>query len=443
MIDPLRQQQLDELEEGEICHDILTNSRNELYLNFRYLDVALSSLGFLADRAGRGVETDGFLIYYQPEHLMSMYKRGRVLINRAFLHMVFHCLLGHMDTRGKRAVPYWNLACDIAIESIIDEFYVKNVYRHQSVYRREVYAKLKEKLRVLTAEGIYKSLQDMDLTEEEYERMTAEFYVDNHEHWEREEDPRIRQERQNKWQNNREKMQTEMESFGEKDAEDSRSLLEAVRVENRERYDYKQFLRRFSVLREENEVDQDSFDYVFYTYGMELYGNMPLIEPLEYSEERKLREMVIVLDTSASCSRGLCAWFLSAVRDILCRERLFFEQFRLHILQCDCEVQQDALVTNLEEFQWYLEHLELYGGGGTDFRPAFRHVDRLIEEGKLERLGGVLYFTDGYGVFPEEAPPYPVTFVMLQYRCDDINIPRWAKTLVLDAEKPGSEEQWI
>ena len=170
---------------------------------------------------------------------------------------------------------------------------------------------------------------------------------------------------------------------------------------------------------------------------------MPLIEPLEYSEERKLREMVIVLDTSASCSRGLCAWFLSAVRDMLCRERLFFEQFRLHILQCDCEVQQDALVTNLDEFQWYLEHLELYGGGGTDFRPAFRHVDRLIEEGKLERLGGVLYFTDGYGVFPEEAPPYPVTFVMLQYRCDDINIPRWAKTLVLDAEKPGSEEQWI
>ena len=169
MIDPLRQQQLDELEEVEICHDILTNSRNELYLNFRYLDVALSSLGFLADRAGRGVATDGFLIYYQPEHLMSMYKRGRVLINRAFLHMVFHCLLGHMDTRGKRAVPYWNLACDIAIESIIDEFYVKNVYRHQSVYRREVYAKLKEKLRVLTAEGIYKSLQDMDLTEEEYE----------------------------------------------------------------------------------------------------------------------------------------------------------------------------------------------------------------------------------------------------------------------------------
>lgn len=130
--DPVRQQQLDELAEVEICHEILTNSRNELYLNFRYLDVALSGLGFEADRAGRGVGTDGFLIYYQPEHLMSMYQRGRVLVNRAYLHMLFHCIFDHMDMRGKRGVEYWNLACDIAMESILDEFYVKSVYRHRS-----------------------------------------------------------------------------------------------------------------------------------------------------------------------------------------------------------------------------------------------------------------------------------------------------------------------
>ena len=139
----------------------------------------------------------------------------------------------------------------------------------------------------------------------------------------------------------------------------------------------------------------------------------------------------------------MTSWFLRAVHDILLRERLFFDRFRLHILQCDCEVQQDALVTNLDEFQWYLDHLELYGGGGTDFRPAFRHIDELVESGEFARLGGVLYFTDGYGVFPETAPDYPVAFVMLQYRYDDINIPRWATKLILDAEKPGRDEGWI
>ena len=55
----------------------------------------------------------------------------------------------------------------------------------------------------------------------------------------------------------------------------------------------------------------------------------------------------------------------------------------------------------------------------------------------------VLYFTDGYGVFPEREPAYPVAFVMLRYRYDDINIPRWAIRLVLDADKPGRDEGWI
>ena len=140
------------------------------------------------------------------------------------------------------------------------------------------------------------------------------------------------------------------------------------------------------------------------------------------------------------------ARLLSALRTFyryLLRERLIFDRFHLHILQCDCEVQQDTLVTNLEEFQWYLDHLELYGGGGTDFRPALRRIDELVACGELPHLGGVLYFTDGYGVFPEREPAYPVAFVMLRYRYDDINIPRWAIRLVLDADKPGRDEGWI
>ena len=33
-------------------------------------------------------------------------------------------------------------------------------------------------------------------------------------------------------------------------------------------------------------------------YGMELYGNMPLVEPLEYKETDRVREFVIAIDTS-------------------------------------------------------------------------------------------------------------------------------------------------
>lgn len=435
MIDPIRQRQLDELEEIQICHDILTNARNELYLNFRYLDAALCSLGFEGDYSGQGVGTDGFRIFYRPEHLTAMYRRGRVFINRAYLHMVFHCLFCHMDTRGKRGEEYWNLACDIAMESIIDEFYVRHVYRHQSPYRREVYAKLREKLRVLTAEGIYRALQDMNLTEEEYGRMAAEFYVDNHEYWERQQDPKMRQERQNLWQDNRDKMQTEMESYGTEDSDNSRNLLESVRVENRERYDYKQFLRKFAVLREENEVDQDSFDYVFYTYGMSLYGNMPLIEPLESKEVHRIEDFVIVVDTSMSCSGELVRRFLEETYAVLCESESYFRRINVHIIQCDEEIRSDETITSREEMEAYMESFTISGQGGTDFRPAFEYVNGLMNQGAFKNLKGLLYFTDGKGVYPVRMPAYDTAFIFIEGQYEDLSVPPWAIKIILTQEE--------
>lgn len=442
MIDPVKQRQLDELAEVEICHDILTNARNELYLNFRYLDIALSGFEYAADRTIPGIETDGFVIYYQPEYLFSLYQRKRVSINRAYLHMVFHCLFCHMDSREARAAEYWNLACDIAIESILDGFYVKSVYRHQSPYRREIYGRFSEKLKVLTAEGIYKCLQDMNLTASQYEKMASEFYVDSHVRWEQDKSPSIPLERQTKWQNIREKMETEMESFGEKDAESSKNLLDQVKIENRERYDYRKFLRKFSVLREEPEIDPDSFDYVFYTYGMSLYKNMPLIEPLETKEVFKIEDFVIVIDTSMSVSGELVQNFLQETYGVLSESESYFRKINIHIIQCDEEVRSDVTITSSEEMKDYMEHFTLNGFGGTDFRPAFEYVNGLLNKGAFKKLRGLLYFTDGKGIYPVKMPPYDTAFVFMEDQYEDISVPGWAMKVVLtpeDLEVRGQE----
>lgn len=442
MIDPVKQRQLDELAEVEICHDILTNARNELYLNFRYLDIALSSFEYAADRAIPGIETDGFVIYYQPEYLFSLYQQKRVSINRAYLHMVFHCLLCHMNFRGTRAAEYWNLACDIAIESILDSFYVKSVYRHQSPYRREIYGRLSEKLKVLTAEGIYKCLQDMNLTASQYEKMAAEFYVDSHARWEQDKSPNIPVERQTKWQNIREKMETEMESFGENNAESPKNLLDQVKIENRERYDYRKFLRKFAVLREVPEIDPDSFDYVFYTYGMSLYKNMPLIEPLETKEVFKIEDFVIVIDTSMSVSGELVQSFLQETYGVLSESESYFRKINIHILQCDEEVRSDVTITSREEMEDYMEHFTLNGFGGTDFRPAFEYVNGLLNKGAFKKLRGLLYFTDGKGIYPVKMPPYDTAFVFMEDQYEDISVPGWAMKVVLtpeDLEVRGQE----
>ena len=180
MIDPVRDRQLRELDAVTICTEILADARNELYMNMRFLDVALSSLTFQADPGCAGVGTDGYGIFYRPEYLMGLYRRGRAYVNRAYLHMVLHCLFCHLDTRGKRAEDYWNLACDIAMESIIDGMYQKCLHVPLSPYRREIYMRLKKDLKVMTAEGVYRKLQEMELNEGQYQRMAAEFLVDDH-----------------------------------------------------------------------------------------------------------------------------------------------------------------------------------------------------------------------------------------------------------------------
>lgn len=441
MIDPTRHRQLEELDMVNLCVQIFHDARNELYLNMHFLDVSLSCLGYEASAKTRSIGTDGFLIYYNPDYVFGRYRQGRMWINRAYLHMVFHCLFCHMDTRGRRAKEYWNLACDIAMESVIDDMHKKCLHVPPSPFRRETYLRLKKRLTVLTAEGIYDVLQKMNLSEKEYNRLVAEFLVDDHEFWYEEESRKQSQPRQNQWKDNRETMQTEMEAFAQEAAEDAKSLMEQVQVENRERYDYKKFLRRFSVLREEIQVDEDSFDYVYYTYGLSMYGNMPLIEPLESKEVHRIEDFVIVIDTSMSCSGELVRRFLEETYSVLCESESYFKKINVHIIQCDDKVQEDRVIRNREEMEAYMNAFTIIGQGGTDFRPAFAYVDQLRNQGAFRRLRGLLYFTDGKGIFPVKRPVYDTAFVFMQEQYSDISVPAWAIKLILEPEDIGAREE--
>lgn len=436
MIDPTRHRQLQELDVVGLCTRILQNSRNELYLNMRYLDLSLSSLGFEMDPACRGLGTDGFVIYYHGEYLCDLYRRGRVLVNRAYLHMVLHCLFCHMDTMGRREGRMWNLSCDIAAESVIDGLYLKCVHIQTPPFRMDWYGRLRQRLQVLNAEGVYKTLEEMKLTERQLERLEAEFLVDDHQYWQLPPDaPKTGVVRQNQWSNNREKLQTEMETMGNQQDEDTKSLLEQVQVENRSRYDYRRFLQKFSVLREEMQVDEDSFDYVFYTYGLSLYGNMPLVEPLESKEVSRIEDFVLVIDTSMSCSGDLVRRFLEETYSVLCQSDSYFKKTNIHIIQCDDQVQQDRRITCRQEMEEYMQEFSIIGQGGTDFRPAFEYVNQMLGRGEFHRLKGLLYFTDGEGIYPVKRPVYDTAFVFVKEQYTDISVPAWAMKVILEPEQ--------
>ncbi len=441
-VSPIYTERVGEEEVYSVCTEILQNARNEIYLSMRFLDVSLSSLYFTPDPTVYGVATDGLNLFYNPPQLAALYRKSRVLVNRVYLHSVLHCLFCHLWNRKKRAEDYWNLACDIAVESIIDSLYRSCVHVPPTSARRDIYGRLQKKITVFNAESVYKALQELGLSRAEYEHFAAEFYRDDHGKWGRDNQkpnsPQV-QNKKDEWDDKREKMQVEMEAFANEATDDDKDLMNQLAVENRERYNYKEFLRKFSVLKETVQVDPDAFDYVFYNYGMELYGNMPLIEPMETKEIRRIEDFVIVIDTSASCSGDLVRKFLEETYSVLAQSESFFKKVNIHIIQCDDKVREDVLIEKHEDLLQYMEHLELHGLGGTDFRPAFMHVDQMIKDQKFKKLKGLLYFTDGYGTFPVKMPVYDVAFVFMQENYNDADVPPWAMKIILSPEDIGEE----
>ncbi len=423
------------LEKTEVCNEILQDAKNELYLNMRFLDVALNSLTLQPTFEISTYATDGTLFYYQIPHLIEQYKVGNVMVNRAYLHSIFHCLFGHVWKEAGEDKSLWNLACDIAMESVVDSLKVRCLRLPPKPYRRAVYDGLLKKIRVLTAEGIYRLMIQADLDPRMVARLIQEFYVDDHSFWENEKEKKSRgMPNENRWEDIREKMETEMQTFAKEAAEDSKGLLEQLSVENREKYDYKSFLRKFCVLKEEMLVDMDSFDYIFYNYGMELYGNMPLIEPQETKEVNRIEDFVIAVDTSMSCKKELIQKFLEETYSVLSESESFYRKFRVHIIQCDEKVQSDVVITNAKELEEYMAHFEIKGFGGTDFRPVFTYVNRLLAEKKFHKLKGLIYFTDGYGRYPLKKPLYDTAFVFLKEDYLDVDVPPWAIKLILGEE---------
>jgi predicted metal-dependent peptidase len=431
----------------EIGLEILNTARNELYLNLPYLDVALCSLTFQPGGETCFVATDGERLVYDGSYLADRFLRSRTLVNRLYLHVILHCMLRHLSKKRGRESALWDIACDIAVESILDSLdYPCLGTAGSEPKRRSLYGAFLRDMPVLTAEGIYRTLQRRRLSDYERARLQKEFFADDHGLWDPEQKncQEQSQRQDEKWKDVSEKAQTGLETVLAGAAAGGEAVYEQIKVASREGVDYRAFLRRFALPREVMEVDGDSFDYIFYTYGLRLYGNLPLVEPPETKEEKRIEDFVIAVDTSMSTSGELVRQFLSCTYSILRSTESFSRKVNIRILQCDDRIRADRTIHDLDQLQAYMEHFELAGGSATNFCPVFEHVERLRAEGAFTRLCGLIYFTDGMGIYPKRRPPYDVAFVMMEKPTVEVEVPPWAIRLTLtegELERAGKSKE--
>ncbi len=413
--------------EAEMAVKVIDYIRSELYMKLRYMQVALSALVPKEASQIRAFATDGEFLYFPPEHLLSVFRTNPDFLIRAYLHTILHCIFSHLWIGGNRDRELWHTACDIAVEYTIDGLRIPGITRILNRNRRLLYEELSGKERRISAALIYRLL----LLKEETERRTLaeEFFTDDHCFWpkERKENAGIWAEKpdaEKKWDKIARQTDLNRRRNGEEEKEGEELFAAQLRAE-KSRRNYADFLRKFSVMHEEMHVDLEEFDLSYYSFGLRHYGNMPLIEPLESREAVKIREFVIAIDTSDSTGGELVAGFLKETAAILMQSDCFFLQSRIRILQCDNQIRSDVEIRSERELSAFLDHFTLSGGGGTDFRPVFSHIDKLIDEGALKHLSGLLYFTDGKGIYPKKKPSYRTAFLFLE-DYEDEKVPSWA-----------------
>lgn len=141
--------------------------------------------------------------------------------------------------------------------------------------------------------------------------------------------------------------------------------------------------------------EQCADDWNWLQPAMEYEGSGFILPSLA---SERVGSIVFATDTSGSINAEMLAQFQTEKQ--VCLDEM--RPKRLVDIYCD------SRISKIEEYGvGDTITKQCPGGGGTDFRPVFAHIEKMDKPPKA-----LVYLTDLYGSFPAEAPDYPVIWVV-------------------------------
>lgn len=373
----------------DLCLQIWNLTREQLSVKYPFLRSFLWYFTFRTSTETTTAGTDGSVIYFSHDFLLHTFRETPHQLEHFLLHTVGHCLLLHTIQEQTEDSATRKKNSDSAVEAFFKEPYPAPFWDDHHFWNTAVNQNFLSRIALTLS-----SLTGVSGTG----------------------------------------------SYGNgSKGNSSGELSEELAIRNTGTYDFTHFLKQFARQGEEIKTDIESFDYIPYLYGLEHYGNIPLIEHLEYQEVNRLEELVIAIDTSGSCSLDTVRKFMEETYSILSNHENFFRKMNVYVIQCDSFIQDMAHITSEQDWQDYLKNLTIHGRGGTDFRPVFEYVEELRAKKELKDLKGLLYFTDGDGIYPEIPTDYKTAFVFYKEKEQHQKVPAWAACLTLDTERSNEK----
>jgi predicted metal-dependent peptidase len=321
--------------------------------------------------------TDGDRIYVNPDFFARMTRPEQ---SSVLLHEVLHAALLHVTRRGSRDPLVWNIAADIVVNGIItDEGYplpeggVQDaMLKHYGV--EEVYEKLFDKAEVIQLTAV-----EADLLEGPPEDAEGGAHAPKG----APSSKAGKLTKESKWKHALEQAKILAKTSGQ--GQLPKGIAREMEPLQASQIDWRTYLWRFMV---QSPSDFGGYDRRFISDG--LY--------LEVLEALKVN-VFVAIDSSGSISQRELTTLASEVRAIT----ESYPDIGVTMYYADAqvygpyEISADAPLPAPQ------------GGGGTDFRPFFREIDRHL---KPHEHSLAIYLTDGFGDFPDKAPIVPTLWVV-------------------------------
>lgn len=351
----------DEKKQLEIkAGDLMEMAATNLFINQPFFGTLSSMMHRIPDWEMTTAGVDGVHLFYNPKFVCSLPYNELIGV---MCHEILHLAYGHIYRCGTRQRGKWNAAIDFATNRDI---------RNDIRLELPSWVLFNEKFNDMTAEEIYEVLPDSPNWDSMDEHLP----------------PAI--------------SQTEMEG----------RVIQAAAAASNSKGSLPVGLKRYlDKLRDPRTkwnhfiyaTAVDRFNRVDYNCEVRAHSSYGVARALGIRStwipglaHEEAGDFVIVSDTSGSVDQRLLTVFASEMQGLIQMARRSF------IIAADADVQEVMEVTKWDEI---FQEFGFKGGGGTDFRPAFEHIQTLGIKPAL-----VVYFTDGYGTFPDSPPDYPVVW---------------------------------
>ena len=165
----------------QLSRQVISYARNTLFVHLRFMENALSRLVFVP--YGGTIATDMCRLYYNSQFILPDFQKNDKTLTHRYLHIILHCIFRHAYVGPAIRRPVWNLACDIAVEQMIQELHLKCIDDDYGNAQRGILQELQSQLKYMTAEKIYHYYITQNISDAQCEQLQEAFALDEHEVW--------------------------------------------------------------------------------------------------------------------------------------------------------------------------------------------------------------------------------------------------------------------